>query len=137
MPELIQLRHVLIIYGSAHRIPFFLHVRRRGRAKADGIAESVKAGAGHDRVQIDHAERPAGRRIQQDVVERCIIVRHAQRQLSGSQGILDSRHLCLPGQCEFNFGLDLRGPVHGVARQCLKEHAVTVWSEDISRRQRN
>ena len=51
---------------------------------------------------------------------------HAQRQFAGSQRILNSCHLCLPGQRKFNFWLNLRCPVHGVALQCLQKRAVTV-----------
>ena len=51
---------------------------------------------------------------------------HAQRQFAGSQRILNSCHLCLPGQRKFNFRLNLRCPVHGVALQCLQKRAVTV-----------
>ena len=64
--------------------------------------------------------------VQQDVIELGIIVCHAQRQFAGSQRILNSCHLCLPGQRKFNFRLNLRCPVHGVALQCLQKRAVTV-----------
>ena len=96
------------------------------RAKANGIAEVIKTRSRHDRVEIDDAQRFARFCVQQDVIELRVIVCHAQRQFAGSQRILNSCHLCLPGQRKFNFRLNLRCPVHGVALQCLQKRAVTV-----------
>ena len=60
----------------------FFILCRRSRTEPDGIAEVIQAGAGHDRIQIDHTKRFACFCIQQDVIQLGIVVCYAQRKLS-------------------------------------------------------
>ena len=60
-----------------------------GGTRADGVAEVIERGAGHDGVQVDDADGLLGHLVQQDVGELGIVVGHAEGEVAARQGIHD------------------------------------------------
>ena len=87
-----------------------LVLRGSRRAEADGVAEVIEAGAGHDRIEVDDAQGLARLCVEQNVIELRVVVRDAQRQLACLQRGLQRRHFRLPGKRKFDLGLNLRRP---------------------------
>ena len=77
-----------------------------GGTEADGVAEVIGAQAGHDGVQIQHAQGLAGILVQQDVVELGVVVGHAQGQDAIFPHILQLGGHLLPLQQEVHVGPD-------------------------------
>ena len=68
-----------------------LVLRGGRRAEADGVAEVIEAGAGHDRIEVDDAQGLARLCVEQNVIELRVVVRDAQRQLACLQRGLQRR----------------------------------------------
>ena len=110
----LHLLHVRLVLGGGRR------------AEADGVAEVVQGGAGHDRVEVENAHRLAGLRVQQDVVQLGVVVRNAQGQLAGIQQTHQRAGFFFPLHDERDLVPDGEGPVNAVGVQRLAELAVAV-----------
>ena len=60
-----------------------------GGTRADGVAEVVEAGAGHDGVQVDDADGLLGGLVQQDVGELGIVMGYAEGEITALQRVHD------------------------------------------------
>ena len=74
------------ICAEIHAFRIRLVLRRRAGARADGITEIVQRGAGHDGIQIYHADERPGRLIQQDIRQFGVVVRDTERDAVRRQG---------------------------------------------------
>ena len=80
---------------DAHFRKVLLILGRSRRAEADGITVVIQRRAGHDGVEIEHAQRLARPAVEQDVIELRIVVRDAQRQLAAVEQAAERARLLL------------------------------------------
>ena len=107
-----------------HLIEIGLVLGGGGCAGADGVAEVVEAGAGHDGIQVNDANGLLGDLVQEDVGELGIVVGHAEGKRAVSQRVHnEAALLCAVGD-ELDLILHQMGSARGVPLQRGQEVGV-------------
>ena len=116
---------VEVVQAQAHPRGIRLVLGRCVGARAHEVSEIVECGAGHHRIQVQHAHALAADVIDEDVVELGVVVRDPQGQFARVQSLHDSAGFVPAGQGEVDEVPGLMRPVVRIRVHRLHERLET------------